>query len=112
MTTLNKHAPLKMKVIQGNHKNLYHEKSEKSNYGMISVGKRANISNKPEIIKLYKQPKYYVVNFSRKVKKEHYQKHMPHGAFSKIFCKFCKPFFSNKTSFEDKIVLVEGGSSI
>ena len=50
MATLNKHAPLKMEVIRGNHKTFYHEKSEKSNYKMISIGKRANISNKPEII--------------------------------------------------------------
>ena len=33
---------------------------------------------------------------------------MPHGASYKNFWKFCKPFFSNKTTdFGDKIILVE-----
>ena len=33
---------------------------------------------------------------------------MPQGASSKIFQKFCKPFFSNETTnFDDKIILVE-----
>ena len=35
---------------------------------------------------------------------------MPHGESSKKFCKFCKPFFSNKTrNFDSKTILVEKG---
>ena len=65
------------------------------------------------MIKLYKKQRNYVVNLSRKVKKEYFQKHMPHGASSKIFWKFCKSFFSNKTTnFDDKIILVEKGEVI
>ena len=38
---------------------------------------------------------------------------MPHGASSKNFLKFCKPFFSNKTtSFDDKNILVEKGEVV
>ena len=38
---------------------------------------------------------------------------MPHGASSKNFWKFCKPFFSNKTNnFDDKITLVEKGEVV
>ena len=38
---------------------------------------------------------------------------MPHGASSKNFWKFCKPFFSNKTNnFDDKIILVEKGEVV
>ena len=75
--------------------------------------KRANVSNNPEVIKLYKKQRNYVVNLSRKVKKEYFQKYMPHGAFSKTFWKFCKPFFSNKTNnFDDKIMLVEKGEVV
>ena len=44
-----------------------------------ALKKRANVSNNPEIIKLYKKQRNYVVNLSRKVKKEYFQKHMPHG---------------------------------
>ena len=73
-----------------------------------ALKKRANISNNPKIIKLYKKQRNFVVNLSRKVKKEYFQKHMPHGASSKHFSKFCKPFFSNKTNnFDNIIILVE-----
>ena len=78
-----------------------------------ALKKRVNISNNPEIIKLYKKQRNYVVNLRRKVKKKYFQKHMPHGASSKNFWKFCKPFFSNKTTnFDDKIILVEKGEVV
>ena len=70
-----------------------------------ALKKRPSISNNPEIIKLHKK--------LRKVKKEYFQKLMPHGASSKKFWKFCKPFFSNKTNnFDDKIILVEKGEVV
>ena len=34
---------------------------------------------------------------------------MPNGTSSKNFWKVCKSFFSNKTNFDDKIILVEKG---
>ena len=37
---------------------------------------------------------------------------MPHGTSSKIILKFCKTFFSNKTNFDDKIILVEKGEVV
>ena len=38
---------------------------------------------------------------------------MPHGVSSKIFWKFYKPFFSNKTTnFDDKIILAEKGKVV
>ena len=67
-----------------------------------ALKKRANISNNPEMIKLYKKQTNYVFNLSRKVKKEYFQKHMSHGAFFKKFWKFCKPFFSNKANNIDE----------
>ena len=78
-----------------------------------ALKKRANISNNPEITKLYEKQRNYVVNLSRKVKKLYFQKHMPLGASSKKFWTFCKPFFSNKTnSFNDKMMLVEKGEVV
>ena len=41
------------------------------------------------------------------VKTEYFQKHMPRDTSSINFWKFCKPFFSNKTSFDDKIIMVK-----
>ena len=104
--TLDKQAPFK----RGNHKSLITKNLRKEIIKRSSLKKRANISNNTEIIKLYKKQRNYVVNLSRKVKKEYFQKHMPHGASSKSFWKFCKPFFSNKTNnFDVKIILVEKG---
>ena len=78
-----------------------------------ALKKGGNISNNPEIIKLYKKQRKYVVNLSRKVKTVYFQKHMPHRASSKKFWKFRKLFFSNKTTnFDDKIILVEKGEVV
>ena len=61
--------------------------------------KKANISNKPEITNLFEKKRNYVVNLSKKVKTEYFQKHMP---------QFYKALFSNKTTnFDVKIILVE-----
>ena len=66
---------------------------------------KANISNTPEIIKLYKKHKNYVVNLSRKVKTRYFQEHTPHSASSEYFWKFYKPFFPDKIkNFDDKII--------
>ena len=79
-----KNSPLKIKVIRGNHKLFITKKFEKGNNETMNK-KRANISNNPEIMKLYKIQRNYVVNLSRKVKAEYYQKHVSHGAYSKHF---------------------------
>ena len=67
--TLNKHAPLKTKVIRGNHKSFITKNLRKATMKRSALKKRANVSNNPEIIKLYKKQRNYVVNLSRKVKK-------------------------------------------
>ena len=112
MKTLNKHVPLKTKVIRGNHKSFITKNLKKAIIKRSTLKKRANISNNSEIIKLYKKQRDCVVNLSRKVK-EYFQKHMPHGASSRNFWKFCKPFFSNKANnFDDKIILLEKGEVV
>ena len=55
---------------------------------------RANISNNPEIIKLYKKQRNYNINLSRKVKLKYSQKHIPQDASSK---NFLKPLIANIT---------------
>ena len=57
---------------------------------------RGNISNNPEIIKLYKKQRNYAVNLSRKVKTDYFQKHIPHGASLKVFGNFTSHFFQIK----------------
>ena len=94
--TLNKHAPLKTKVIRGNRKSFITKNLRKAIMKRSALKKRANVSNNPEIIKLYKKQRNYVVNLSRKVKKEYFQKHMLHGASSNIFGNFANHSFQIK----------------
>ena len=73
-----------------------------------ALTEKANNLNNLLAIKLYKRHRNYVASLSRKVKKDSFQKHMPHGSSSKKFWKFCKPFFINQiTNFGDKILPVE-----
>ena len=53
--TLNKHAPLKTKVIRGNHKSFITKNLRKAFMKRSALKKRENISNNPEIIKLQKK---------------------------------------------------------
>ena len=53
--TLSKHAPLKTKVIPGNHKSFITKNLRKAIMERSALKKRANISINPEIIKLYKE---------------------------------------------------------
>ena len=108
--TLNKRTPLKTKMTRENHKSFTAKNLRKAIRKRSALKKGANISNNPEVIKLYNKQRNYVVNLSRKVKKEYFKKHMPHCASSKNFWKFCKPFFSNNTTnFDGKIKLEEKG---
>ena len=53
--TLNKHAPVKTKVIGGNHRSFVTKNLRKAIMKRSALKTRANISNNPEIIKLYKK---------------------------------------------------------
>ena len=66
--TLNKHAPLKTKVIQGNLKSFITKNLRKAIMKRSALKRRANISNNSEVITLYKKQRIYVVNLNRKVK--------------------------------------------
>ena len=97
--TLNKHVPLRTKLIPRNHQSFITKKLRKAIIKQSPSKKKANISNNPEIKKLFEKKRNYVVNLSKKVKTEYFQKHMP---------QFCKAFFSNKTTnFDVKIILVD-----
>ena len=59
-----------MKVIQGNRKPFITKKMREGIIKRSALKKTANISNNPEMMKLYKNKKNNVVNLSRKVKTE------------------------------------------
>ena len=57
-------------------------------------------SNQPDVTKLYKKQRYYVFILTREVKKEYFEKHIPHDSPYKIFGNFIVKLVGNKkTSF-------------
>ena len=60
-----KHAPIKAKVVWGNHKSYISKILRKTS--RINFEKKRNISNNPETIKSYKKQKNYVVNPSKHI---------------------------------------------
>ena len=108
LRVFNKHVPLKSKIMIGNNKPFVTKTLREAIMRRFALKKNASNLNDPLAIKLYKKQRNYLVNLCRKVKKDYFHKHMPHGSFSKKFWKFCKPFFTNQiTNFDDKIMLVE-----
>ena len=92
MKTLNKHAP--RKLFEESINLVITIKLRKEIMKRSALKRRQNISNNPEIIKSHNKQSNYVVNLSRKVKTEYFQK--------------TKYFLSNKTTnFDDKTMLVE-----
>ena len=88
LKVLNKHAPLKSKVITGNNKLFVTKTVTKAIMRRSALKKIANNLNDTSAIKLYKKQRNNVVNLSRKVEKDYFQKHMLHGSCSKNFWKF------------------------
>ena len=70
MRTLNKHAPLIIKVTGENHKLFITKNLRKTIMKRSALKMRANISNNPEMVKLYEKQRNYVVNRTRKIKTE------------------------------------------
>ena len=103
-----KHAPWKSKIIRKNNKPFVKNTLRKAIMRRSALTEKASNLNNLLAIKLYKKHRNYVVNLSRKVKKDSFQKYMPHDSSAKNFWKFCKPFFINQiTNFGDKILPVE-----
>ena len=99
---------LKSKVIEENKKSFITKTLRKAIMRRSALKKKANNLNDPLAVKLYKNQNNYVVNLSRKVKKDCFQKHMQHSLCSENFWKFYKLFFTNQiTNFDHKTVLVE-----
>ena len=82
---LNKHAALKSKVIRENNKPFVRKTLRKAIMRRSALKKKANNLNNPLAVKPYKKQRNYIVSLSRKVKKDYFQKHMPHGSSSKNF---------------------------
>ena len=113
MTTLNIHAPMKIKYIRANNSPFMNNDLSKA----IMV--RSRLRNKflklktNESREAYKTQRNYCVSLLRQVKKKFYETFSPNLITdNKMFWKQVKPFFADKTSNNYKITLSEGNEII
>ena len=113
MTALNMYAPVKKKMLRGNHapfmnKTLSQEFMHRSKLKNI-YHKRPTETNKI----LYKKQRNFCVNLLKKQKKNYYN-HLDIKVFedNKKFWKRIKPLFSEKNNLSKNITLVENGITI
>lgn len=109
-TTLNEHAPLKSRILRGNHKPHVNKDLRKA------IMKRSQLKNKANRTGLnadyaeYKKQRNLVTRLNRQSKKRFFAKLESKSGQkgNKDFWKACKPFFSQKVSpLDEKVSLIE-----
>ena len=102
---VDKHAPLKTRVVRGNHKPHFDKRLRKALMKRSQLKNKANKTKDPDIYNLYKKQRNYIVNMNRKAKRSRFS---ATDVGSKPFWKLAKPFFSKSgCSTESKITLLE-----
>lgn len=109
-SVLNKHAPLKCKVVRGN------EKPHMSKELKKAIMKRSQLWNKFQKSKCisdhhaYKVQRNIVTKLNKKAKLDFFNRNCESRKSNpKAFWKICKPFFSNKNSVDNDLVLNQNG---
>ena len=77
LRVLNKHAPLKSKLIRGNSKSFVTKTLRKAIMWRSASKKKAKNLNDLLSIKLYRKQRNYVINLNWNTKKGYSQKHIP-----------------------------------
>ena len=108
VNTLNAHAPVKNKVLRSNAKPFINQTLRKA---ISNRSRLKNIANKTgfesDILK-YKKQRNYVTSLNRKTQKFYFRNLNPNDIkSSKSFFKTFKPYFSNKYTLAEKLLLVE-----
>ena len=109
MQTLNKHAPMKEKVVRGNNAPFMNKTLSKAFMNRAKLKNNFNKNPTEENKQLYKKQRNFCVRLLRKEKKEYYN-NLDLNIFSdnKKFWKCIKPLFSDKQKFLQKeIILVQ-----
>ena len=112
-SVLDKHMPIKHKILRGNHKPHVNKELKKA----ISTRSRLrNIANKTgnnDDIGKYKKQRNYVKGLNAKTKKEYFASLNPKQLeINKKFWQKFKPYFSSKYTSVEKLILVENRSII
>ena len=109
IATLNNHAPKKSKTFRGNEKPHINKTLRKAIMKRSQLKNKANKTRNTADVSNYKKQRNYVVKLNNQCKKDHFGRLNPEKD-SEPFWKSCKPYFSNKHSFgESKIALNGNG---
>ena len=97
LEVVNKHAPLKKKVLRGNHSPFVTKKFQKAIYTRSKLKNKMNQNPSRENVLSYKKQKNICVSLRTKSLKNHLKSTTEKGIkTSKSFWKFIKPFLTNK----------------
>ena len=112
-SVLQKHAPLKQRMVRGNNKPHVKSDMRKAIMTRTRLKTRANKSGNDEDRKKYKQQRNLIVSMNRKAKRDFYHSVDINAIDNdKKFWKAVKPMFSNGNPMGEKIVLIEEGEVI
>ena len=112
-STLNLHAPLKKKIIKGNHAPYMNRQLRKAMMKRQELQTKYYRTKAIQDFEVFKRHRNYVSRLNKKVKKEYY-----HNLDDKVlldrkkFWKYIKSSFSDKECFGQKITLVSKGNII
>ena len=109
MGVLNKHVPLKTKIIRANNAPFMNKNMRKLVMTRSRLKNKFNKEPSVENERAYKKQRNACVNLFRKAKKEYYSSLNPSIiADNKKFWMAIKPLFSDKIKIRNKIILIEG----
>ena len=109
---LEKHAPLKTKIVRGNDKEHLNGNIRRAIMKRSRLKKRANKSGTTNDREKYKKQRNKVVKLNREAKRKFYQSLDANSVDNdNKFWKTVKPMFSNGNPMTDKIILIERGRS-
>ena len=113
VNALNKHAPVKNKVLRSNTKPFINQTLRKA---ISNRSRLKNIANKTGLesdISKFKKQRNYVTSLNRKTQKSYFRNLNPNDIqSSKSFFKTFKPYFSNKYTLAEKLLLIENNEII
>ena len=108
VTTLDRHAPLKSKFIRGNEKPHVNKDLRKA---IMKRSRLRNIylrSKSRSDLLAYRKQRNYVCSLNRKTRRIYFDEIASNPtSINRNFWKICKPFFSDKHSMSEKILLVD-----
>ena len=108
MTVLNRHTPLKKKILRANHSS-YMSKTLRKAIMRRSYLEKKYLKKKQISFRAYKKQKHYCSRLSKKERKKFFNGLNPSFVTdNKLFWKMVKLFFSDKGNYGANIKLVEG----